>query len=126
VRGLLATLASQNGWTLAEFAWDATPDGMQRMLHSEIDGPWLGIVAGFRGTRGSCPGAGSGRTAVGVVRARAFSLDGDVGVQVGIVERTLAWPSQRAVTQVLEPARVWGNSGAQSTAERLEVTPSTD
>ena len=27
VRGLLAPLASKNGWTLAEAAGDATPDG---------------------------------------------------------------------------------------------------
>jgi SRSO17 transposase len=32
VRGLLAPLASKNGWTLAEAAGDATPDGMQRLL----------------------------------------------------------------------------------------------
>jgi SRSO17 transposase len=33
VRGLLAPLASKNGWTLAEAAGDATPDGMQRLLN---------------------------------------------------------------------------------------------
>ena len=33
VRGLLASLASKNGWTLAEAAGDATPDGMQRLLN---------------------------------------------------------------------------------------------
>ena len=33
VRGLLAPLASKNGWTLAEAAWDATQDGMQRLLN---------------------------------------------------------------------------------------------
>jgi SRSO17 transposase len=33
VRGLLAPLASKNGWTLAEGAGDATPDGMQRLLN---------------------------------------------------------------------------------------------
>jgi SRSO17 transposase len=32
VRGLLAPLAAKNGWTLAEAAGDATPDGMQRLL----------------------------------------------------------------------------------------------
>jgi hypothetical protein len=30
VRGLLAPLAVKNGWTLADAAGDATPDGMQR------------------------------------------------------------------------------------------------
>jgi SRSO17 transposase len=33
VRGLLAPLVSKNGWTLAEAAGDATPDGMQRLLN---------------------------------------------------------------------------------------------
>jgi SRSO17 transposase len=34
VRGLLAPLAGKNGWTLAEVAGDATPDGMQRLLNA--------------------------------------------------------------------------------------------
>jgi len=34
VRGLLAPLAVKNGWTLAEAAGDATPDGMQRLLNA--------------------------------------------------------------------------------------------
>lgn len=34
VRGLLAPLADKNGWTLAEAAGDATPDGMQRLLNA--------------------------------------------------------------------------------------------
>jgi SRSO17 transposase len=33
VRGLLAPLASKNGWTLAGAAGNATPDGMQRLLN---------------------------------------------------------------------------------------------
>jgi len=33
VRGLLAPLASKNGWTLAEAAGNKTPDGMQRLLN---------------------------------------------------------------------------------------------
>src|SRR3984885_881992 len=33
VRGLLAPLASKNGWTLAEAAGDKSPDGMQRLLN---------------------------------------------------------------------------------------------
>ena len=33
VRGLLAPLAGKNGWTLAEAAGNATPDGMQRLLN---------------------------------------------------------------------------------------------
>lgn len=41
VRGLLAPLAGKNGWTLAEAAGDATPDGMQRLLNAatwDVDG----------------------------------------------------------------------------------------
>jgi SRSO17 transposase len=34
VCGLLAPLASKNGWTLAEAAGDATTDGMQRLLNA--------------------------------------------------------------------------------------------
>jgi SRSO17 transposase len=34
VRGLLAPLAVKNGWTLAEAAGDAAPDGMQRLLNA--------------------------------------------------------------------------------------------
>src|SRR5262249_9915479 len=34
VRGLLAPLAVKNGWTLAEAAGDATPNGMQRLLNA--------------------------------------------------------------------------------------------
>jgi SRSO17 transposase len=33
VRGLLAPLASKNGWTLAEAAGNKTPDKMQRLLN---------------------------------------------------------------------------------------------
>ena len=33
VRGLLAPLASKNGWTLAEAAGNRTPDKMQRLLN---------------------------------------------------------------------------------------------
>jgi SRSO17 transposase len=32
--GLLSGLERKNGWTLAEFAGDATPDGMQRLLNA--------------------------------------------------------------------------------------------
>jgi len=41
VRGLLAPLAGKNGWTLAEVAGEATPDGMQRLLNAaswDVDG----------------------------------------------------------------------------------------
>jgi SRSO17 transposase len=41
VRVLLAPLAGKNGWTLAEVAGEATPDGMQRLLNAatwDVDG----------------------------------------------------------------------------------------
>ncbi|MGH3859068.1 IS701 family transposase [Actinokineospora sp.] len=41
VRGLLAPLAGENGWTLAEAAGELTPDGMQRLLNAatwDVDG----------------------------------------------------------------------------------------
>ena len=34
--GLASGLERKNGWTLAEFAGDATPDGMQRLLNSAV------------------------------------------------------------------------------------------
>ncbi|GAA0583292.1 hypothetical protein GCM10009546_52110 [Actinomadura livida] len=38
LRGLLSGLERKNGWSLAEFAGDATPDGMQRLLnHAKWD-----------------------------------------------------------------------------------------
>src|SRR6266487_31206 len=34
LRGLVSGLERKNGWSLAEFAGDATPDGMQRLLNA--------------------------------------------------------------------------------------------
>ena len=51
VRGLLAPLASKNGWTLAEAAGDATPDGMQRLLNRaawDADGVRDDVRVGFQ------------------------------------------------------------------------------
>jgi SRSO17 transposase len=36
VLGLVSGLERKNGWTLAEFAGDATPDGMQRLLNAAV------------------------------------------------------------------------------------------
>jgi SRSO17 transposase len=36
VLGLVSGLERKNGWTLAEFAGDATPDGMQRLLSAAV------------------------------------------------------------------------------------------
>ena len=67
VRGLLAPLAVKNGWTLAEAAGDATPDGMQRLLNAaawDADGvrdDVRGYVARHLGVRGRRAGGGRDR-----------------------------------------------------------------
>jgi SRSO17 transposase len=59
VRGLLAPLAAKNGWTLAEAAGDATPDGMQRLLNAaawDAGGVRDGIRAYVAGHLGAADG----------------------------------------------------------------------
>jgi SRSO17 transposase len=59
VRGLLAPLAAKNGWTLAEAAGDATPDGMQRLLNAaawDADGVRDDVRAYVAGHLGSADG----------------------------------------------------------------------
>ncbi len=59
MRGLLAPLASKNGWTLAEAAGDATPDGMQRLLNRaawDADGVRDDVRAYVTGHLGSADG----------------------------------------------------------------------
>jgi SRSO17 transposase len=59
VRGLLAPLAAKNGWTLAEAAGDATPDGMQRLLNAaawDADGVRDDVRAYVTGHLGSADG----------------------------------------------------------------------
>jgi SRSO17 transposase len=59
VRGLLAPLASKNGWTLAEAAGDSTPDGMQRLLSKaswDVDGVRDDVRAYVAGHLGSADG----------------------------------------------------------------------
>jgi SRSO17 transposase len=59
VRGLLAPLAAKNGWTLAEAAGDATPDGMQRLLNRaawDADGVRDDVRAYVTGHLGSADG----------------------------------------------------------------------
>jgi SRSO17 transposase len=59
VRGLLAPLASKNGWTLAEAAGSATPDGMQRLLNRaawDADGVRDDVRAYVAGHLGSADG----------------------------------------------------------------------
>ena len=42
LRGLVSGLERKNGWTLAEFAGDACPDGMQRLLNAaRWDAGWV-------------------------------------------------------------------------------------
>ena len=67
VRGLLAPLASKNGWTLAEAAGNATPDGMQRLLNRatwDADGVRDDERAYVAGHLGSPDGAGRRRDRV--------------------------------------------------------------
>jgi SRSO17 transposase len=59
VRGLLAPLAAKNGWTLAEAAGDATPDGMQRLLNAaawDVDGVRDDVRAYVAGHLGAADG----------------------------------------------------------------------
>ena len=59
VRGLLAPLASKNGWTLAKAAGDSTPDGMQRLLNRaawDVDGVRDDVRAYVAGQLGSADG----------------------------------------------------------------------
>src|SRR5512133_2146333 len=58
--GLVSGLERKNGWTLAELAGDATPDGMQRLLNAacwDADGVRDGLgryVAAHLGDRLRC------------------------------------------------------------------------
>ena len=57
--GLLAPLASKNGWTLAGAAGDGTPDGMQRLLNRaawDVDGVRDDVRAYVAGRLGSADG----------------------------------------------------------------------
>src|ERR1700735_3179231 len=70
VRGLLAPLASKNGWTLAEAAGDATPDGMQRLLNAAA---WEGEgvrddVRGYVVRHLGAAGGGLGGDGTGLIR----------------------------------------------------------
>jgi SRSO17 transposase len=59
VRGLLAPLASKNGWTLAEAAGDSAPDGMQRLLNAaawDADGVRDDVRAYVTGHLGAADG----------------------------------------------------------------------
>jgi SRSO17 transposase len=80
VLGLVSGLERKNGWTLAEFAGDATPDGMRRLLNAavwdedEVRDRLIGYVAAELGDRGGVLIADetgfckSGRCSAGVQR----------------------------------------------------------
>jgi hypothetical protein len=51
--GLVSGLERKNGWTLAEFAGDAAPDGMQQLLNDETASRRAGSAR--RGCSGSTP-----------------------------------------------------------------------
>ena len=64
---LLALLAGQNGWTLAEAAGDATPDGMQRLLNDVA----LGLVESSCWILGQATGVACSSYSMGVSIPRA-------------------------------------------------------
>ena len=51
LKGLLGSVERKNGWQLAEYAGDATPDGVQRLLavYQWGRGPGAGRPARIRG-----------------------------------------------------------------------------
>ena len=62
VLGLLSHAERKNGWTLAEFAGDVSPDGMQRLLNFYAVGRRRGAGCGapVRGEEPGRPGRGAG------------------------------------------------------------------
>ena len=62
VLGLLSHAERKNGWTLAEFAGDVSPDGMQRLLNFYAwDADAVpGCAAPVRGEEPRGPGGGAG------------------------------------------------------------------
>jgi SRSO17 transposase len=96
VLGLTAGLERKNGWTLAEFAGDATPDGMQRLLNAarwdeeEVRDRLAGYVAAELGERGGVLIADetgfekTGRHSAGVQRQYTGTAGKITNCQVGV------------------------------------------
>jgi SRSO17 transposase len=110
VLGLLSGLERKNGWTLAEFAGDATPDGMQRLLNAAVwdaDGVrdrLMGYVAAELGDPGGVLIADetgflkSGRHSAGVQRQYTGTAGKITNCQVGVF---LSYAVPAAGTRVL-------------------------
>ncbi len=108
--GLASGLERKNGWTLAEFAGDATPDGMQRLLSAAVwDGDGvrdrlMGYVAAELGDPGGVLIADetgflkSGRQSAGVQRQYTGTAGKITNCQVGVF---LAYAVPAAGTRVL-------------------------
>jgi SRSO17 transposase len=108
--GLTSGLERKNGWTLAEFAGDTTPDGMQRLLNAavwdedEVRDRLMGYVAAELGDRGGVLIADetgfckSGRGSAGVQRQYTGTAGKITNCQVGVF---LAYAVPGAGTRVL-------------------------
>jgi len=94
--GLVAGLERANGWTLAEFAGDARPDGMQRLLsaavwdENDVRDRLVRFVAGELGDPGGVLIAGetgflkSGQCSAGVLRQYTGMAGKITNCQVGV------------------------------------------
>ena len=108
--GLVSGLERKNGWTLAEFAGDATPDGMQRLLNGavwdedEVRDRLIGYVAAELGDPDGVLIADetgflkSGKLSAGVQRQYTGTAGKITNCQVGVF---LAYAVPGAGTRVL-------------------------
>jgi SRSO17 transposase len=108
--GLVSGLERKNGWTLAEFAGDATPDGMQRLLDAavwdedDVRDRLVGYVAAELGDPGGVLIADdtgflkSGRHSAGVQRQYTGTAENITNCQVGVF---LSYAVPAAGTRVL-------------------------
>jgi SRSO17 transposase len=108
--GLVSGLERKNGWTLAEFAGDVTPDGMQRLLNAavwdadEVRDQLMGYVAAELGDPGGVLIADetgflkSGKQSAGVQRQYTGTAGKITNCQVGVF---LAYAVPAAGTRVL-------------------------
>jgi SRSO17 transposase len=128
--GLTSGLERKNGWTLAEFAGDATPDGMQRLLNAavwdedEVRDRLTGYVAAELGDPGGVLIADetgflkSGRCSAGVQRQYTGTAGKITNCQVGVF-LAYAVPAHGVrvlVDRELYVPRSWTGDGARCAA----------
>jgi SRSO17 transposase len=131
VLGLVSGLERKNGWTLAEFAGDATPDGMQRLLSAaawdadEVRDRLIRYVAAGLGDPGGvliCDETGflkSGRHSPGVQRQYTGTAGKITNCQVGVF---LACAVPAAGTRVLVDRELYvPRSWAEDRARRARA-----